>query len=522
MNKPTLLRLRARAVFPLFGLVTALWLPGLRAQAAAPQATPRKVAAPTPPAGSMFLYPERIPLEAGGLTSAERGVIFVPVNRNKPGSAVISLDVYRFKAVRPEPGAPPIFLLYGGPSFGGLEPLLSRRGYYEKRLQSLHQTADLVVVSQRGIGPSKPTTWIEIQPPFPLDRAVSDDERIEAVQKAARREKAFWIEQGLDLGGFTVLEAAADLDDVRKAFGYERIVLWGGSFGSHWAMATMRRFPQIVERAVLRGMEGPDHTYDMPSHVLNSIKRLAAEADAAPALEGLVPSGGMMAAFEKVIERVTSEPVVVSLKDPKTGAMQRVRFGPEDVRGMAFGYTATAQSRNGMRTWASDVLTLYRGDFTAAAEQRLRDRQTESFRTASFYMLDCGSGITPARSAQIAADPAVAIVGPLGFNYRAACPVWEIDLGDAFRQNFDTQIPTVIAQGDYDVSTPLENALELAPHFKRSRFVVVHGGSHPALDDAMDASPEFAQQILTFARTGDMSSLPSEVKLPPIQWVLPR
>jgi pimeloyl-ACP methyl ester carboxylesterase len=105
-------------------------------------------------------------------------------------------------------------------------------------------------------------------------------------------------------------------------------------------------------------------------------------------------------------------------------------------------------------------------------------------------MLDCGSGITPARRDQLSKDPARAIVGPLGFNYDAACPVWDIDLGEQFRRNFETTIPTLIAQGDYDVSTPLENALELAPYFKNSRLVVVRGGSHPALDDAMDAAPE--------------------------------
>jgi len=469
----------------------------------------------------MFLYPERIPLEAGGLALAERGVIFVPVNRRRAQSPVISLDVYRFRASAPQPDAPPIFLLYGGPNFGGLEPLLARKGYYEKRLRALHRTADLVVVSQRGIGPSKPTTWIEIQPSFPLDRPISDAERIEAVQAAARREKAFWTEQGLDLEGFTVLEAAADLNDVRKALGYDRIVLWGGSFGSHWAMATMRRYPEMVERAVLRGMEGPNHTYDMPSFVLNSLKRLAAEADHAPALSGLIPPGGILAAFQTVIERVTAQPVVVTVKDPKTGISQAVRFGPEDVRDMATGYTANAASRAGMRTWASDLLALYRGDFTGAAQEWVRYFQTESFRTASYYMLDCGSGISPKRRAQLAADPAVSVLGHLGFNYQAACPVWNIDLGDDFRKNFETDIPTLIAQGDYDVSTPLENALELAPFFKKGRLIVVHGGSHPALDDAMDASPEFARAVLAFARTGELTGLPLEVQLPPIDWVVP-
>lgn len=489
--------------------------------AAAQDTKGEKPVAPTPAAGTMFLATERIPLEAGGLTTAERGVIFVPANRKKAASPVISLEVYRFRAADPRSAAPPIFLLYGGPSFEGLEPLLARKGYYERRIRPLLDAADVVVVSQRGIGPSKPTTLINGPDPIPLDQGPDEARRAETVRAASAREKAFWIGQGLDLEGFTVIQAAADIDDVRKALGYGRITLWGGSFGSHWAMAVMRFHPEIVERAVLRGMEGPDHTYDMPSYVLNALKRIAAEADAAPALAGRIPPGGLMAAFERVIARTAARAEVVSVQDPRTGAARQVRFGPEDVRALATGYTASASSRGGMRTWAADILMLDRGDFRAAAEARVRDQQTARYRTASYYMLDCGSGISPERSARLAADPAVAVVGSLGFNYRAACPAWNIDLGDAFRQNFETPIPTVIAQGDYDVSTPIENALELAPYFTNGRLIVVRGGSHPALDDAMDASAEFSRAILAFARTGEMTALPTEVRLPPIDWVVP-
>ena len=49
----------------------------------------------------------------------------------------------------------------------------------------------------------------------------------------------------------------------------------------------------------------------------------------------------------------------------------------------------------------------------------------------------------------------------------------------------------------------MENSLELAPFFKSGRLIIVHGGSHPALDDAMDASPTFKDAILAFARKGD-------------------
>jgi len=46
----------------------------------------------------------------------------------------------------------------------------------------------------------------------------------------------------------------------------------------------------------------------------------------------------------------------------------------------------------------------------------------------------------------------------------------------------------VIVHGNWDVNTPFENALELVPHFKRSQFVVVNGGSHGALREATEIS----------------------------------
>ena len=145
-----------------------------------------RAAAPTPAAGTLHLYPERIPLADGGLADAERGVMFVPLNRSTPAGQVISLEVYRFKATNPAPGVPPIFYLYGGPSFEGLEPLLARRGYYERRLRPLREVADLVIVSQRGIGPSKPTTLIQMPPPAPLDQPQAPEARAAAVRASAR------------------------------------------------------------------------------------------------------------------------------------------------------------------------------------------------------------------------------------------------------------------------------------------------------------------------------------------------
>jgi pimeloyl-ACP methyl ester carboxylesterase len=475
-----------------------------------------KAAAKSPAPGTIFLYPERIPLKDGGFAVADRGLMFVPANRLDPNSSVISVEVYRFKAndtVRA--GSPPIFFLHGGPSFEGLAKQLEKVGTFEEKWRPYLDIGDLVVVGQRGIGSSKPNTIIETTMNFPLDREVTEEEAAAALREACAKEKAFWEGQGLDLSSLTVIEAAADVNDVRKALGYEKVIIWGGSFGSHWGMAVMRYYPEIVKRAILRGLEGPNHTYDHPGHLWNVYKRVASEAEKAPELKGLIPKGGLIEAMKTVLDRVRKKPVKVSVTDAKTGKFQDVLFTTREVRRLARGYSGS------LPAWPSDVITLYNGDFIKAAERALRRQGSRRFRTASFYMLDHGSGITPEREVELKSDPAVKILGDINSNYTITREVWGSDLGDEFRQNFDTDIPTVIVHGTWDTSTPYENALELVPYFKNRKFIPVIRGPHGAIRAAMKASERFRKGIMHFAATGDMSDLPDKVEMPPVDWVVP-
>ncbi|MCP4897219.1 MAG: alpha/beta fold hydrolase [bacterium] len=484
-------------------------------------ATDETASAPVkvPQAGSLFMYPERIPLEGGGFFNAERGMLFVPANRSKASSEVISIEVYRFRRLSSaDPAAPPIFYLHGGPSFGGLERSLRNLGTFEERWLPLVGVSDVVVVSQRGIGPSKPTTTIDVSvPPTPLNRSHDSDTAAKAFRRSLVTEKTAWEQLGVDLTGFTVLEAAEDLNDVRKALGYSKVVLWGGSFGSHWGMAFMRTHPELVERAILRGMEGPDHTYDHPGHIWNVYRRVAEEAENAPELAGMVPEGGLIRALETVVERIDEKPMTVEVEGSDAGGSHKVLIDGEVVRRLARGYSGE------LSAWPADVITMYRGNFGPAAERivQIFERSGARSSTASFFMLDCGSGITSERLAEYQRDPAASLLRRMNWWYIEGCPVWGSDLGDDFRRNFETDIPTVIVHGTWDTSTPYENALELLPFFKQSKFVPVLRGPHGAIRAAMNASTEFKIGLLHFAATGDTSRLPNEVEMPAIEWVVP-
>ena len=443
----------------------------------------------------------------------------VPLRRDDPEGTAIGVEIYRFKAAQGVPAdTPPLFRLNGGPGWPGLGGSLSQPGFYERQIQPMTEMADVVFVGQRGIGSSPPNT--ECEGPAGMAPDASQEEQGEAIREASRRCREHWESQGYHLRGFNVIEAAADVADAARLLGYEKITIWGVSFGSHWGMSVMRFHPETVARALLGGMEGPDHTYDMPSWVLNALKNMAASAEQDPGLASHIPEGGLIQAFKDVIARVESEEIMVEVNDSTTDSRKRIRVAPHHIRDLALGYTRRVSSRRGMPTWPADILRLHRGEFQAVADSAFAS-SGGGFPTASFFMLDCGSGISPTRGEILRNDPDAEVVGPLGAFYDMACPEWGADLGEGFRQNFNTDIPTAIVHGNWDTSTPLENALELKPYFTNSHFTLVEGGSHGALQEAINADSGFRQAIQEFIMTGESSNLPDQVTLPPIDWVVP-
>ena len=225
----------------------------------------------------------------------------------------------------------------------------------------------------------------------------------------------------------------------------------------------------------------------------------------------LIPAGGLIEAMSTVIQRVEETPVTLTVGE------NEVLFDADSIKLLSRGYTG------GLPAWPADVITLFNGDFSEAAERAVRRYRNSgrSFRTASYLMLDCGSGITANRLAEYNSDPALKILGRMNWGYTAGCPIWGSNLGDEFRQNFETSIPTVIMHGTWDTSTPYENALELVPYFKNSKFITVIRGPHGAIQAAMRVSEEFRAGIMSFAATGDTSQLPDEVEMPKANWVVP-
>lgn len=270
----------------------------------------------------------------------------------------------------------------------------------------------------------------------------------------------------------------------------------------------MRRHPDIVARALLSGVEPLDYGYDMPSHVLAAMQRMWWEAEKDPQLRPYLPPGGVMAAAREVLRRLEREPVRVKVKvNENTSETASVVLGPEDFqRIFPVGPRGTAH-----------LLAIYHERYDEWARSVLNGRRSREVESPLLGpLIDTSLGVTPRRKHLLRTDLATELLGQWNFDsYLATAGIWPSeDVGDEFRAEVVSRIPVVFAQGDWDTSTPIENALNVAPFFPNGRLLIAVHGGHGVIEPIAQHLPEVMAALIEFLQTGNMANLPSRVTLP--------
>ncbi len=450
----------------------------------------------------------------------DRGIFNAPANRARGSEGAVPVEVVRFRRTAGAPDSvPPIFYLQGGPGYGTIDDFLDGSGFYVWEVQPLLTITDVVFVGQRGFGPS--LMPCEDSEALTLAEAFGNATRVQARQEALRRCRQRWEAEGCDLAGINVVEVAADVADVVRLLGYDQVQLYGKSFGSHQGMAILRYHPDLVARATLGALEGPDHTYDSPDGVLETLERIATSAEASDALRPHIPEGGLLAAYRDLIRRADAAPITAQTEHPDTEESITVPLDGNALRELTLGVSRGLKFRYLMPAWPLDLLEMLNGDFYWAGRRITGLHTSNRLRSAGWYAFDCASGITAERGARYRQSIAADLLGPIWQEYDTDCAVWDADLGDDFRTGFATNVPTLLLHGTWDMNTPYTNALDLLPAFHNHHFVTIEGGSHGAVREAAEVNPVFEAGLYHWFATGDASRLPERVVLPPVEWEAP-
>lgn len=453
--------------------------------------------------GSLKL--EAIEIAAGDGTKipAESGELRVPENRAEPGSRNIPLRFVRFKSTAAKPGSPIVYLA-GGPGGSGIG---AARGARLPLFLALREFGDVIAFDQRGtgqqteLGCSEP---IALDLAAPLDRAKAGAAAAAAARLCAERLKT----QGIDLRGYNTRENAADLDALRRALGAEKITLWGISYGTHLALATLRDFGPHIDRVILAGVEGPDDTYKLPSDQEELMRKIAVLAKPQIAdLEG---------AIRGLLAELAARPKSVTLVDPMSGESGTIVLGPLDLQ------VVLAQMLGGPDLFAGlpdFVSRLKAGDWTALALRAAAARFGEA-PLAMTTAMDCASGITAARRARIAAEAPTTLLGDaINLPFPEICAGIEVaDLGDGFRAPLESKVPALLISGTLDGRTRPRQAEELLAGMPNAIHLVIDGAGHS--DPLFLSSPKILETMVKFLRGEKIEE--RRIPLPPVAFVPPR
>jgi pimeloyl-ACP methyl ester carboxylesterase len=257
----------------------------------------------------------------------------VPLEPGKP--ATLNLHVTIAPALRQGARPDPLFVLAGGPGEAGSDvlPLLSTA------FGRVRATRDIVFVDQRGTGLSGK---LECPSDADEDAQLSDADADVALRRCIAASKA-------PFAAYTTAAAARDIDAVRRALGYDRINLWGGSYGTRLAQAYARAYPAGVRALLLDAVAAPEQV--IPAGGRDSqaaLDRLFAQCAQDAACARAYPN--LRGEFDALVGRLDAAPLKLNLPDPRTArqvdvtmtsarlldTVRNMLYSPADARRLPF------------------------------------------------------------------------------------------------------------------------------------------------------------------------------------------
>ncbi len=424
----------------------------------------------------------------GTVVEAERGSFEVPENRNNPDARNIEIQFVRFKSTSDNPGAPIVYLA-GGPGGSGVG---TARGRRFPLFMAMREFGDVIAFDQRGTGWSNHITECETEHRFPLDQPLTREHSIPVLRQAANECATFWKSQGVDLAGYNTLESARDINALRQGLGVEKLTLWGISYGSHLAMAAVKVMPDNINRMVLTGIEGLNATVKLPARTDAYFQRLqdAINADSGAA-EAFPDLAGLM---RNVHAKLEQQPINAVFTD-EAGETVNMTIGKLEMQ--MVGSFSIADPASAARLPAIYAMAAA-GDVSRIAPfiyDNLR-RDPISF-SGMPEAMDIMSGISSQRLSLVNQQAETSLLGDL-LNFpmpHLANSFGLSDLGDGFRTQVTTDVPTLILTSTLDGRTYPEGAIEAVSGPAIHRVIVENGGHNVFMQ-----APEISELIISYMR----------------------
>lgn len=478
------------------------WTPTVFVKSNEPLPTPMPTLAYTP-----TFAESACPFETPNGIRVTCGYATVPESRTNNPTDTIRLAVAVFHSTSSNPNPDPIVFLQGGP--GGAAVELSANGY-EVVVEPFISERDFVVYDQRGTGLSTPAlTCDELDKVYFQDiyGNIEDSTRELVYENALFSCGGFHSSNGTNLQAYSTVENAADLRDIVQLLGYEKVNLFGVSYGTRLALVTMRNYPEIVRSAILDSVvpvetnllrEYPNSAKSALTKVFETCMVDVECNTAYPELEKV---------FWELVNQLDARPVTLTTSAYPIGTVT------ETVDGYYVLSVILGLSRNEVfiNTIPQTIYRVKNGDYsTLTLAQYSLPYAFDGINPALYISTMCREHVLASSQEELktisdSLDVDTLIWRPFYGSFEemyTACKTWGATGPDLGENNaVISDIPSIIIAGSFDPATPPFMGKQVAQNLANSFYFEFPDAGHvPSLDDpegcAMQVTLEFIKNPL--------------------------
>lgn len=391
-------------------------------------------------------------------------------NRSAAKGRKIGLKIVLLPALNSDPAPDPVFFLAGGPGQSATSLAYPLANFFAR----IRRNRDIVLVDQRGTGKGNPLSCQDDddEPPDPFDISAG----------MAKLRECLGAFEG-DATLYTTPVAMDDLDEIRAWLGYERINLYGGSYGTRAALVYMRRHPESVRAAVLDGVAPPDMAIPlhMPRDTQRALDKLVDACASDPLCRQQFPN------FERnlhaVLEKLDRERPKVRLRHPRTGEPVEWTLPAEALRMPLMGALYLP--------WDSALLPLVIEEASKENYEPLlalalaREGSAGEMSQGMFYSIMCSEDDPLVKEADMEAAGAGTFLGSsLLYTRWKPCEFWpKATVPREYYEPVTSDAPVLILSGDLDPVTPPSWGEAAAKSLPNSRHLIAASAGHGVLSN---------------------------------------
>jgi pimeloyl-ACP methyl ester carboxylesterase len=292
-----------------------------------------------------------------------------------------------------------------------------------------------------------------------------------------------------------------DLDDVRAYLGYDRINLYGGSYGTRAALVYLRRHGERVRSMVLDGVAPTDMRIPMfaARDAQRALDKLLTDCDADAACRSTHP--GLAPRVRALLQRLTATPARVEVMHPRTGVRETVTLEARVVAGVLF---AALYSPLTSSLLPALIARAEQDDFQNLLALAYAGESDDSISVGMQLSVLCSEDAQRLTEEDVNRESMGTVFGlHLMRGQLEACEIWP--RGDIDPSYFDpvrSLIPTLVLSGDLDPVTPPDWGQSVTKYLANARHITV-----PATGHGVVGTPCGQQLITDFIERGTAMDL---------------